>query len=310
MQSPLFSIVVPIYKVEKYLERCVSALTNQTEKNIEILLVDDGSPDSCPGMCDSFAEKDNRIVVIHKPNGGLSDARNEGIRKARGQYVMFVDSDDYIDLDACERMARFVKDSPDIIVSDGIPEGAPASIVHSGIENNRIYSGEGFLSDSVKKGKLPMAAWLYICRREFLLENSLFFKKGIYHEDEEFTPRALLSAKKVINTGETYYHYIIRPDSITTKKDKRKNASDLFSTCESLSLIYDKLSDEELKALLKDMLVNKYLSLFQDGKLYQYGKEYLHKDFIVSNAYKKKTKRKAFLYKISPALYWHINKIF
>ena len=95
--NPLISVIVPIYNVEKYLARCVDSIVNQTYKNLEIILVDDGSPDSCPDICDVWKEKDDRIKVIHKKNGGLSDARNAGLDIAQGEYVAFVDSDDFID---------------------------------------------------------------------------------------------------------------------------------------------------------------------------------------------------------------------
>ena len=94
--SPCISVIVPVYKVESYLERCLISIVNQSYSNLEILLVDDGSPDSCPRMCDELAGMDGRIKVIHKANGGLSDARNVGIEAAAGEYIMFVDSDDYI----------------------------------------------------------------------------------------------------------------------------------------------------------------------------------------------------------------------
>ena len=97
MKREKISIIVPIYNVEKYLERCVDSLVNQTYENIEIILVDDGSPDYCPQLCDEYAKKDSRIVVIHKKNGGLSDARNYGLCKASGEYILYVDSDDYIE---------------------------------------------------------------------------------------------------------------------------------------------------------------------------------------------------------------------
>jgi glycosyltransferase involved in cell wall biosynthesis len=95
-----FSIIVPVYNVEEYLKRCIESLIEQTYKNIEIILVDDGSTDNCSAMCDSLAKKDKRIKAFHKNNGGLSDARNFGLRKAKGEYILFVDSDDYIELNA------------------------------------------------------------------------------------------------------------------------------------------------------------------------------------------------------------------
>ena len=97
--NSLISVIVPIYNVEKYLDKCVDSIINQTYKNLEIILVDDGSPDNCPKMCDDYAKKDSRIKVVHKENGGLSDARNAGMKVATGEYVSFIDSDDWIDLE-------------------------------------------------------------------------------------------------------------------------------------------------------------------------------------------------------------------
>ena len=108
-KEDLISIVIPVYKVEKYLEKCVESVINQTYKNLEILLVNDGSPDNCPKICDEYAQKDNRIKVIHKENGGLSDARNAGIDVATGKYITFIDSDDYISNDYVEYMYNLLK---------------------------------------------------------------------------------------------------------------------------------------------------------------------------------------------------------
>ncbi len=94
--NPLISVVIPVYKVEKYLRECVDSVINQTYKNLDIILVDDGSPDKCPAICDEYAEKDTRVRVIHRKNGGLSAARNSGIDIARGEYITFIDSDDYV----------------------------------------------------------------------------------------------------------------------------------------------------------------------------------------------------------------------
>lgn len=307
MQTKLFSIIVPIYKVEKYLHKCVNSLVNQTYKDIEIVLVDDGSPDNCPQICDEYAAKDKRIKVIHKKNGGLSDARNVGLKNCTGGYVFFVDSDDYIDLDACERLLPFIEKGCDVIVTDGIPEGGNHNLIHFKERDEKVYSGIDYIKKAIIKENMPMAAWLYVYRREYLIENSLQFKKGILHEDEQFTPRAILKAQTVINSGIAYYHYVIREGSITTQPDKRRNARDLYSTCLELEKIYDKLEDETLKLYLKDLLVQKYLSKFQDGKLYQYGKEYIKKDFVRENAFLLKTKLKARLFCFSPKLYWYIN---
>lgn len=110
MIEPLISVIVPVYKVEQYLIECVTSILNQTYQNLEILLIDDGSPDNCPQMCDKFATMDSRIRVIHKTNGGLADARNTGLENATGEYVAFVDSDDWIDLNTYTEMMHLLLD--------------------------------------------------------------------------------------------------------------------------------------------------------------------------------------------------------
>lgn len=302
-----FSIIVPIYKVEKYINKCVESLIKQTYSNIEIILVDDGSPDKCPEICDAYANLDNRIRVIHKKNGGLSDARNYGIEAANGDYILFVDSDDYVELDTCERLYKFALKRVDIIIGDTVVEGGIRDYSH--ITCSEILLGIEYLVEANKQGKAPMAAWLNVYNREFLIENELRFKKGILHEDEEFTPRAFLKAKSIVLSNVYFYHYIIRGDSITTQKDKRKNANDLFSTCCDLEKMYNSLDNKELKKYMLDSLACKYLSLFQEGKLYQYGNEYLHRRFIFKNSIRFKTRMKGALYCISPKIYYHINRI-
>ena len=103
LTQPMVSVIVPVYKVERYLEQCLVSIVHQSYRHLEILLVDDGSPDNCPQLCDMWAQRDSRIHVIHKPNGGLSDARNAGLRQAHGDLVAFVDSDDWLALDMIEK---------------------------------------------------------------------------------------------------------------------------------------------------------------------------------------------------------------
>ena len=300
-----FSIIVPIYKSEEYLDLCVQSLINQTYRNIEILLVDDGSPDRSGKLCDIYAKGDSRIRVIHKENGGLSDARNAGLNAATGLYIIFVDSDDYIEKTTCERLLPLAQEGYDIIIGDGTCHGAKIRMNH----NNTIecVSGKEYLKQAIKKGVMPMASVLYIYRRHFLQQNQLSFKKGILHEDEEFTPRTFLAARRVMESGVNFYHYIIRKGSITTAKDLRKNGSDLYETCLELEKIYNILQDHELKNVALDSLVIKYLSLMQTGKLYKYGKKYVHKEFVIRNAKRGNTKCKAWLFALSPGIYWHVN---
>lgn len=304
----LFSIIVPVYRVEQWLDKCMTHLLEQTFQDIEIILVDDESPDACPVMCDQYAHQDPRVKVIHKKNGGLSDARNQGLKAASGDYVMFVDSDDYISRDACSRFAVFAEAGTDILVGDAVVEGGRIDMSHIPADG-LIRTGTEYLKAALPEKKQPMAAWLNVYRRQFLLDHDLWFKFGILHEDEQFTPRALLSASTVSVTGISFYHYVLRDNSITTKPDKRKNARDLYGTCCELEQIYRALDDHILRALLLDTLSEKYLSLFQVGQLYRYGKEYIHADFVRRNATTRYTKLKSLLYTLSPKLYYHINAL-
>lgn len=306
MEKIIVSIIVPIYKVEKYLDKCVQSLMRQSYPNLEIILVDDGSPDGCPQMCDLYAKMDSRIKVLHKVNGGLSDARNSGMNIATGSYVLFVDSDDYIELDAIQALVPFMKSNYDIITTEGITEGGKNDLSHSVIDG-KVYIGADYVFKELSAGKMPNAAWLNAYRVQYLREEKLCFKYGILHEDVEFTPRAFLKANSVVDSGVLMYHYIIRDDSIMTRKDKRKNALDLHNTCLELKEIYESVENNMLKKLLLDSLSVSMLFMFQQGRLYMYGKEYIFKEFIRENAQLPRTKKKAFLYCVSPRLYWYIN---
>ena len=305
----MFSIIVPVYKVEKYLDKCVQSLIGQTYPNIEIILVDDGSPDRCPEMCDAYAAQDSRIKVIHKTNGGQSEARNFAMEVATGQYIVFVDSDDYIDLNACESLVPATEHDCDIIVIDGICEGGHKNVVHRVCQPERVFSGQEYLKAAYGTKAMPMAAGLYVYKRAFLLEKQLWYKVGVVHEDDHFIARAFLLAQSVIDPGIAYYHYLIAEGSTTTRKDLRKNARDLDGICAELRDIFDDLSDRELKRYLIDSLSVKQLSLSQDGKLYQYGNAFLYKRNIWKNACRLKTRAKAAFFCTSPWLYWHVNHL-
>lgn len=304
----LFSIIIPVYNVEKYLNRCIGSLINQTYQNIEIILVDDGSKDNCPRICDEYARMDTRIKVIHKENGGLSDARNAGLIVANGEYILFVDSDDYIEKNTCEMLAGYAQKKYDILVGQAFFEGgeqlryfAPGEVVYTGKEYMlRLLQS--------KKG-INMAVWFNAYRRRFLLEHALAFKRGIYHEDEQFTPRAFLYAQSVICTEVMFYHYIVKRDgSITAQKDRRKHIRDLYSTCLELEDFYKRNTDGELLRLLLDRSTKIYLDTYRSAKAYKYGKEYSHKKYVKQNAIYPKTKIRSTMFCFSPRLYcWVCN---
>lgn len=138
MEDYKVSVIIPVYKVEKYLDRCMESVVRQTYKNIEIILVDDGSPDNCPQMCDEWAKKDNRIKIIHKKNSGQADARNQGMKISTGEYICFVDSDDYIDRTEIEKcINNAVRNSSDVVIfSFNIDNGNNIIPIHFNLEKN------------------------------------------------------------------------------------------------------------------------------------------------------------------------------
>lgn len=255
------SIVVPIYNVEKELDRCVQSIMHQTYFNIEIILVDDGSPDKCPAMCDEYAKQDMRVVVIHKSNGGLSDARNAGLKKATGEYVLFVDSDDYIEIDACERLVAGMKEKVDFVAGAYKVKNNNKEFIkrHSNIQEKVIYTSREFVIQSIKNNEWYAPAVLNLYRRSFLIENQLFYKVGYLFEDVEMLPRIFLAAQKMVYIDYPFYNYIIRNGSIITSGNidyKREMANKIYN--EWMDEI-SQVDDEEYKRYLYGILVRYYL---------------------------------------------------
>jgi glycosyltransferase involved in cell wall biosynthesis len=270
----LFSIVVPIYNVEKELPRCIDSILSQTYHNIEILLVDDGSLDKCPQICDEYALKDERIKVFHKTNGGLSDARNAGIAKARGKYILFVDSDDYILSTFCETANDIIQRYPQVEIITGNAQlrmdDKIGTYRHTQYAKDKLVTGCSYIKHELAQKTMFTSVCLNIYQREFLFRHDLLFKVGILHEDEEFTPRAFLSAQYVLASGSEWYIYVLREGSISDKKGRKtKHALDMFTTCFELEKVYNKIQDVELQNLLKDQLAQKALSAYHMARLYK-----------------------------------------
>ena len=175
------SVVIPVYKVEKYLKRCVDSVLTQNYNDLEIVLVDDGSPDNCPSICDDYARLDSRVKVIHKNNGGLSDARNTGLKEATGEYISFLDSDDYL-LENFSSACEIVKNNQNYDV---------------------ITFGEGI--DKLGKITYPISACMKFFRLDFLNNNNIRFLNGIYHEDVPFSLEIVLNTDKILSLKENFY---------------------------------------------------------------------------------------------------------
>lgn len=249
MNQPLLSVIVPIYKVEKYLDRCVESIVNQTYKHLEIILVDDGSPDNCPQICDSWAEKDNRIKVVHKENGGLSDARNAGMRNATGEVVSFIDSDDWIELDMFEKMLSQMEQDNSDIVSCGVKwvEENGKLLRNDTVDQNETLDTHSAMSELINDGKLKQHVWNKIYKTELIKD--IPFEKGKYHEDVFWSYQIVGKAKKVSIIKESFYNYVQRTNSIMGEgfSEKRLDALDAnYLRCEYMKKNFPDLFDNAL----------------------------------------------------------------
>lgn len=218
----LISIIVPVYKVEKYIDRCVSSILTQTYSNLEIILIDDGSPDNCPNICENYARKDKRVKVIHKKNGGLSSARNVGISIAKGSYISFVDSDDWLETNAIELLYKCIIDnSADFVMGRNSRDKQ---------FNNQIVSYDklSFLNKLLKIGSQEnvMYAWGKLYKRELFTD--VQYIEGIICEDIPCTFELALKSNKICILNTLVYNYFINKYGITQTKFNSKVFDYLF----------------------------------------------------------------------------------
>lgn len=245
MQKELISVIIPIYNVEEYLDRCIESVINQTYKDLEIILVDDGSPDSCPKKCDEWAKRDSRIVVIHKKNGGLSDARNAALDAMTGEYVFFVDGDDMIALNAIDIVVNVASESDsDMVVSKkytAFSKDKSADMVSlDGVQNvNSNKALEIMLCETMR-----WEAWGTLYKRE--LFNDLRYPKGRIFEDIPVTPVAVIKSKSISFIDSLIYYYYIREDSIMRNNNTVIKMDLYYSVNDILKFFYE-IKDKETK---------------------------------------------------------------
>ncbi len=208
------SVIIPIYKVELYLDRCITSVVNQTYTDLEIILVDDGSPDHCPVMCDNWARKDSRILVVHKKNGGLSDARNAGMAIAKGAYISFVDSDDYLAPDMLEKLVSACKkDNSDIAACTVMMvwENSAESELLT-VQTNCILDRLRAQEELINEKLLKHPVWYKLYKRETVYD--IPFETGKFHEDVFWSYQAIGRANQVSLIDSIGYYYVQRLDSI------------------------------------------------------------------------------------------------
>ena len=218
-ENTLISVIVPVYNVEKFLPRCVESLRNQTHENLEIILVDDGSPDTCGAICDGFAAEDPRIRVIHKPNGGLSSARNAGLEIARGEYIGFVDSDDWVEPEMYSHMLSLAEKYAVKLVCAGrydVREQTMEKTVGLCPKKEECVTGEDLVGRIFRWDGLDSAAWDKLYHRSLLQE--IRYPVGKICEDVPVTYKIALLAGKAVLCDKPFYNYLHRAGSITKEK--------------------------------------------------------------------------------------------
>lgn len=248
--EPLISVIVPVYKVEKYLNRCVQSIINQTYQNLEIILVDDGSPDNCPAMCDAWAAKDNRVKVIHKKNGGLSDARNAGMAIASGELMGFVDSDDWITPDMYQHLHDLMEVGNSDIAACGVEtvwdDGTPSRILTK--SGCCVLNQEEAMQAIIEESWLKQPVWYKLYKTALIQD--IPFPVGKYHEDVFWSYQAVGNAQGISISDKVCYFYsqrsgsimgegysLKRLDAIEAKKQRMFYVHELFPSLEPLAQI-------------------------------------------------------------------------
>lgn len=259
MGNDLISIIIPVYKVEEYLEKCIESVLKQTYTNLQIILVDDGSPDNCGKICDEYAKKDSRIEVIHKVNGGLSDARNVGIAKAKGKYIGFVDSDDYIKEDMYEILINLIKEyDADVSICNLYDVIDGKEYIRNNENGIQEYSRLEILKEVLLDKNIQSYAWNKLYKKE--LFDEIKYPIGKKYEDIGTTFYVFEKCNKIVVTSKPEYYYLKRSDSLVN------------NVTESTVLDYT------------DIIIQRYLYTQKNiEKLRKYNNYYLAKTLITAH---------------------------
>lgn len=260
-----FSVIVPVYNVEKYLAKCLDSILSQSFDSFELIVVDDGSKDNSGKICDDYAEKDSRVKVIHKANGGLSDARNAGTNVAQGEYIVYIDSDDYVLSDDFLRTLYDNINGADILLYkhqkffDGSTEMQPCTYSYENIDVNDTYVEK--LKKLVEGDAFYGMAWIKAFKRSIVVENNIIFEKGLLGEDMEWNYHLITNAKSLSVVDKPFIAYRQRENSITTST-KLKNLTDFIYILEKWSkTVKEEFADETFKQVLFASMAKYYSNL-------------------------------------------------
>ena len=299
---PKFSIIIPVYNVEKYIKKCLDSIFNQTEKDYEVIVVNDGTKDNSMDIVKNYDVK-----IVNQKNQGLSAARNKGLEYAKGEYILFIDSDDYIEKDLLKELKKSIKNNPDIVrfQIQEVYENNDKIIKYEEESFSGLNGVEAF--NIISKYHFVENAWSYIFKSSFYKENNFSFKKGTIHEDFGLIPLVIMKANVVNSISYVGYNYLQRENSIMSNKNYEKTlkkVSDFYNHYLYLISEIDKttLDSKVYKSFCANSLLLKICEL--NGKDY---KEYKNKvkaekvvDNLLSDTITRKIKKN--MYKISPKL--------
>lgn len=305
------SIIVPVYNVEKYVDKCLESLTDQDIDDYEILVVNDASTDFSLDRIKYWEQKNNKIKVIDKPlNSGLSDTRNVGIKNASGEYIMFIDSDDYIDNDSLKKFKDIViMHSPDIIYFGSINEfdNKTSTIQYMyKSPHNKLYEAREFMLYELMHRNLSIPACFAMYKKSLLVDNNLWFDVGLLHEDVRWSPQILYKANRVYTLGYPIYHYLIRTGSISHSKKRKKHGTDQMETCKFLIKYADQIDEKKIREYMKNYVAMTYMKAIATCELVKYKDVIIDRVFPLKHTITVVDSIKAIIFFLSPQWYSYI----
>lgn len=316
MEKKLVTIVVPVYKVEPYINECINSIVNQTYKNLEIILVDDGSPDSCPEICDGWALRDHRIKVIHKENGGLSSARNAGLKICSGEYIMFTDSDDFIDKEMVEELLNLAETKQAEVSACSIKKfynGSSHNFRNYFEKEITEYSGLQAINAMLRE-EIDCAAWNKLYKVDAI--KGFEFPHGRYNEDVIFLFYSWQKISKVVYTKKSFYNYRVTANSLTHSFSERRfdymnNAKEIKTFIDSNIPSLKDTGRIYLNICASNTLMDLWYasSIIRFSDYFKMCRSIVRKnllEILLSKTYNAKTKIKSFVMSIIPLFVFRI----
>lgn len=315
IEKLLFSVIIPVYNTRDYLPMAIESVLKQDCTDYEIIVIDDDSSDGSREVVKGYEKRGEIIATYNEKNQGLSAARNQGIEMARGEYIVFLDSDDYFSRDALSNFRKKIEeyDQPDIIAGHAYRLNGTCISKKRGNKSPivGVMKGRDFLEDGYRRDYLFACSQFYIYRRDFIEEKNLRFKEGLVHEDELFTPKAMICAQRVVDGDFEFYYHRNRPGSISNKREK-KHVEDIRTLCKELEqFLEDRGESPKNTCYLRDHMAVLYMSATSVGlenHFLDVKTANSDKNFPFRNAKRRMTIGKAIIYAGSPRVYVFLKK--